>query len=984
MVFLKTNMDTQKTTSKTSLLNRMLMKAWRERWTDCQWGINIKTVLPRGVSGDVYNLADCILQQAVVGSGANQLVLSYLRHSLCSHLVSHAAVLKRISKYDGLDKPHCIFALLEFLESIISGVTCRGKTEETMIVNSVTSVVLWLMQVYATAARMPSGEVSGFDWSSITKRVSSVMESIVQSQFLMGILYLGKQEDAELFGKIGKKYQEIVSMSGVKNSGIEEALKKVTFIELNQLEMIEMEPKGVEAITYCLQPLLAVEVLLNPSSDTQIYVNQLLMIQRLKGYSAPRLYCELIRACLISLNNVSGPNRESMWCAFTFIKVPHILKQLNALSKDYDEKLDYSPDVIEALEMLLEDAPVLDFMDTKCVCNTIECFMTELLKQHLVTEKQIGMFSARRESITSSLQKLEINNQQPSIVKFVLRAEPPLAGILKTLSTDYNKVQEALLSMLCQVLSGNSFELILSVATVEGKLKTFVSRLIKCNECSKQVPGETGKAALTRAALFDVSFLMLTFIVQTFGSDVVLDEGGDSFFEKWVRECMVERNKCKPPMAMVQQCDQVKVDELLLHLHSPDSYKVPQLKWHEVCNNIPGVLYHVLLAWENGQSPTDVKNILDNMKVKLCAYSVCAASWLCSYLQIVCADDLLKPMNMVQQFLTAIAPEEMAQQENFKERLGLTFQIIRKMQHDFHPAGNAKMRMMLTHNLVSSSPLAENFGEVWKSVQERGWLPVDAAQTLESLMQSCGPLWLVTKLVQEIFACRHISDMLRVMDIAFAIMHLDIEQCTVALLEDLLPMLLLNKLQCVELMEPHSSVVARLCVCAILATLETPGRMKKKRSRTDQEDIETLCPPPKVRKLNPDLTAGDSCSSDMPTENLINREPPATVPEPLAGCFQSLLKMFATFVTTDEFSPKVHFIFHFLVLLVQCGRDRVKPLLRLLPPGFVQNLLKIIVTDDFTPGLILRLYDLQASRQGAVTDLCLLRNIQLRKESIRL
>lgn len=140
-----------------------------------------------------------------------------------------------------------------------------------------------------------------------------------------------------------------------------------------------------------------------------------------------------------------------------------------------------------------------------------------------------------REQSASNVKLLKsTGGQNAGIPKVIIQAEPTLAGILKTLNTDKIQVsttsllsktviilcmylQEPLLRMMYQVLTGKSFELILSVASVEGKLKTFVMRLIKFNECSKQATGELGK---TGAMLFDASFLMLCSIVQTYGSEV--------------------------------------------------------------------------------------------------------------------------------------------------------------------------------------------------------------------------------------------------------------------------------------------------------------------------------------------------------------------------------------------------------------------------------------------------------------------------------
>lgn len=61
-----------------------------------------------------------------------------------------------------------------------------------------------------------------------------------------------------------------------------------------------------------------------------------------------------------------------------------------------DEKFEYSQDILDAFDLLLQFTPLLDIMDTTCSCNYVECLLNELQKVNLVTEKQAKQIGARR------------------------------------------------------------------------------------------------------------------------------------------------------------------------------------------------------------------------------------------------------------------------------------------------------------------------------------------------------------------------------------------------------------------------------------------------------------------------------------------------------------------------------------------------------------------------------------------------------------
>lgn len=77
-------------------------------------------------------------------------------------------------------------------------------------------------------------------------------------------------------------------------------------------------------------------------------------------------------------------------------------------------------------------------MDANSSCSSLKCLLDELAKIRLISESQAKHLLEKRKVPTTL--KLD-NSPSTGIPKVIICAESTLSGILKTLSTDYHKIQ---------------------------------------------------------------------------------------------------------------------------------------------------------------------------------------------------------------------------------------------------------------------------------------------------------------------------------------------------------------------------------------------------------------------------------------------------------------------------------------------------------------------------------------------------------------
>ncbi|XP_071034784.1 mediator of RNA polymerase II transcription subunit 24 isoform X1 [Parasteatoda tepidariorum] len=817
--------------------------------------------------------------------------------------------------------------------------------------------------------------------------------------------------------ELEEKLAIVPNTTNVSKEVIESALSLVSSVDnLPVVPSENVSKNKLQTLASTLNIMVGIDAILNPASDASAFVSHLLLVKKLQNFKLSQVYSELIRACLIGIASGTGSFEDDLkWFAFTFLKLPNIISNIQSLQIESEE------DSFEkSLDMLLHYSPLLDLTDLKSNSDTLQYLAQEFCKAKIMTEGQGMSFLGRRQNDSFKSASLMYQNMggvklptpKPSPqwdqanIPSSLQAEHTLKTILKLLDSDYSKIQEALLGVLCHILPLRKFKLILAAAAATGKLHTFITKLIECNDFNKYFATENAKAAQTRALTFDVTFLLLFYISQYYGTEIVLGLSTikDSFFVQWISKNLAEDGKFKCPDLVLSRSDQATVDLLLAQFLNTEHDMSPhQVKWHEVCLNAPAAAREILIAWEHGALSTEkVKLVLDHIKSQMCCLPVCISVWLCNYINVLHHEERLKPMNMLQHFIAPPAVESVtspsespsasgrqtpqlpgSEQSNafYSGRCSLMIGIIKIMMWDLHPPLQLKSKIapLIPHGLTVKKPLGKILDEVFNDVHYRGWLDIKSIHYFETLLCVGGARWICDALVRRILGYQFLQDINRAVDMVIGIFYLDIEQCALALLLHVLPFYLYSEAHQEQLAEPYGSALSRLTVITTYAALQSrqcsSGNSVKtgcKRSHRevdidDTRDHTEHSRPTKIHRSNAELL------EDTPFElqNLSDEHMRNAVANPINKAIADLMRTLLVIASDATISARSYFPIRFLEQVVLRAKDQASQILQFMPLGLVGLLLKKY-PEEFSPELILAVSSMQSpkARKVAALSLC--------------
>ncbi|XP_071966151.1 mediator of RNA polymerase II transcription subunit 24-like isoform X2 [Antedon mediterranea] len=884
-------MDVQ-TRYKSELLQQQIMKAWRERWSEVQWSIEIKKIIPQGVSGDLFNLADILLNQIFVGPTPNSLILSYLEHAISCQIVSCTAVFNSMVTYEDIciQRPYCMKGLLDILFICVSKLGGHCIMDDCLqLVKSYMKVVLWILDSMKYCIEKIKDTSSKPD-VMITHMLDMIVERLMKVVCLTSLskllLFIGKMEDEEAWKLIHnasikvKESLNITETEGglptpvfIKKELKEKVLRslqdivRIPHIRIPSTATLQTNSIEVKGTSFIINMITYLEAAINITNDVQCFVDQVLLIEKVQHIQRHVIVKELCHSALLGLVDHIDSADELKWHAFTFVKLPKIFSCLKSGTA-----------FGQGIKELLWLNTLLDTVDSKSKCDCLHHLLSQCVKLDVITEAQSNEYIQERANQRNTVipSKKDLNPLPNAML--ILQAETMASTILseKTFNDpDFSKIQEDLLGVLGQLIEGKSFNLIVAAEAGTGKLKIFTSKLIRFNEWAKNASGEGGKQSQVRALLFDFTFLMLCHIAQMYGVQMVLDKN-DSFFESWIVGCLPTENQPKPLESMIK-ADQNKVEILLMHCANSMEFKTSLVRWHEACACAPQVMEEILNAWiHNTISTSDVKKIVDNMKSKLHSLSVCVVSWLCSYIRGLQNSEREKANKMLLMFMSPNAVDSVFTSRD-KERNTIKVNVIKKMTlvsmggHEVNPEFGLKTN--------SSASSIETLSFIFQCLMNQGFINKSTFTGIEQLQSCLGIESFCRAVIDEVLKFNSKADLMIAVEIALGMFYINIEQTCPMLIKKVIPLLISDTNNNKHISGPRGHALACVVVWTIASAITYSMKTKDLKIKEERQGRGTKRPRSEFEKEDAGSLKDDGRVTNSKLRRLLS-SPEEDAPEP--------------------------------------------------------------------------------------------------------
>ncbi|XP_068610630.1 mediator of RNA polymerase II transcription subunit 24 [Brachionichthys hirsutus] len=953
-------------------LKQAILQAWKERSSDYQFAVNLKKNFPKGATWDYLNLSEALMEQAMIGPSPNPLILSYLKYAIYSQMVSYSSVLTAISRFDDFSRELCVKSLLEIMDMFSHRLSCYGKAEECIgLCRALLGVVVWMLQGCAWYCERLEELGPSTSIEASLRAFQERLYNLMNSSKNRALVHIARLEDQGSWSNVEQSVVNVTEgLANVPNQTLRNKLEESISLIRGIPSMLSVKCDPLQHASFpSVHAFIMLEGTMNLTGEIQPLVEQLIMIKRMQRIPASLFVLEIWKACFTGLIESPEGTEELKWTAFTFLKIPQVLSRL--MKYPYGDKgKDFTEEVNIAFQYLLKLAPLLDKADQRCNCDCLGMILQECNKLKLLSDSDTACLASKRtddREFAPRLKTAENANIQPN-PGLILRAEPTVTNILKTVDADHSKSPDGLLGVLGHMLSGKSLDLLLAAAAATGKLKSFARKFIKLNEFPKHISGDGSKSASIRALLFDISFLMLCHVVQTYGSEVILSDpspsGETPFFETWLQTCMPEDGKTLNPDHHCFRPEPGKVESLVSLLNNSSEMKLFQVKWHEICLSTPAAILEVLNAWENGVLSVEaVQKITDNIKGKVCSMAICAVAWLVAHVRMLGRDEREKPQTMIRQLVTPLQAENTLQFYN--ERVIIMSSIMEHMCADVFQQTAATLRppvegqepIPYRNLLPANDPVHVALSKQFQTVLRKGWVDSRALHLFESLLNMGGVFWFTNNLVKELLKETRQEWANRVVELLYSIFCLDTQQITLTLLGTILPDLLTDSANWHSLTDPPGKALAKLCVWCALSSFSSHYKgsysaRQRQRQREDIEDYNNLFPlddtqPSKLMRLlssNEDEPVALSSPGDRSMSSSLSASQLHTVNmrDPLNRVLANLFLLISSIVGSKVAGPHTQFVQSFMEECVEClEQGSCGSILQFMPFTMVSELVKL-------------------------------------------